>query len=135
MMQDTGCLPATCPPLPETCPLLPEMLAFDLPAIPGDGRRVPTHKLNAVSGDGRQVARLRPARHCHGCVRFRADDKQAMAGGRQGGLVLVWDLFRIYAFLCQLTFLPASPLPPPIAPIATRPHCHPGWCARSHRRK
>ena len=23
-----------------------------------------------------------PARHCHGCVRFSGDDKQAMAGGR-----------------------------------------------------
>ena len=28
---------------------------------------------------------------------------------RQGGLVLAWDLFQIYAFLCQLNFLPASP--------------------------
>jgi len=37
VMQDTGCLPATCPPLPE----------------------MPTHKLNAVSGVGRRVARLR----------------------------------------------------------------------------
>ena len=83
-MQDTGCLPATCPPLPETCPPLPNMLAFDLPGVPGEGRRVPAHKLNAVSGVGRRVARLRPARHCHGCVRFRADDKQAMAGGRCG---------------------------------------------------
>ncbi len=87
------------------------MLAFDLPGVPGIGRRVPAHKLNAVSGVGRRVARLRPARHCHGCVRFRADDKQAMAGGRKGGLVLEWDLFRIYAFPCQrqLNFLPAFP--------------------------
>ncbi|MBW1796769.1 MAG: hypothetical protein JRJ38_20535 [Deltaproteobacteria bacterium] len=37
VMQDTGCLPATCPPLP----------------------RMPAHKLNAVSGVGRRVARLR----------------------------------------------------------------------------
>jgi len=32
------------------------MLAFDLPAVCGDGRRVPAHKLNAVSGVGRRVA-------------------------------------------------------------------------------
>ncbi len=34
------------------------------------------------------------------------------AGGRQGGLVLAWDLFRNYAFFCQLNFLPASPFSP-----------------------
>jgi|GEM_PF-3753716 len=32
------------------------MLAFDLPGVRGDGRRVPAHKLNAVSGVGRRVA-------------------------------------------------------------------------------
>ncbi|MBW1795274.1 MAG: hypothetical protein JRJ38_12745 [Deltaproteobacteria bacterium] len=51
----SGVCPCTCLPLPETCPPLPNMLAFDLPGVPGDGRRVPAHKLNAVSGDGRRV--------------------------------------------------------------------------------
>ncbi|MCK4485866.1 MAG: hypothetical protein KAU38_03785, partial [Desulfobacterales bacterium] len=37
--------------------------------------------------------------------RWQAGD----ASGRQGGLVLAWDLFRIYAFPSQLNFLPASP--------------------------
>ena len=41
-------VPGACPPLPETCPALPNMLAFDLPGVPGVGRRVPAHKLNAV---------------------------------------------------------------------------------------
>jgi len=72
VMQDTGCLPAIAAyagilaslrarrwqaGLPATCPPLPEMLAFDLPGVPGDGRRVPAHKLNAVSGDGRRARR------------------------------------------------------------------------------
>ena len=40
--------------------------------------------------------------------RWRAGD----AGGRQGGLVLAWDLFRIYAFPCQLNFFTSVPILP-----------------------
>ncbi len=68
----------SCAPYVATCPPLPETLAFDVPAVCGDlppiavcagiavvrrpwrwqagGRRVPAHKLNAVSGVGRRVA-------------------------------------------------------------------------------
>ena len=48
-------LPETCPPLLETCPPLPEMIAFDLPAVPGDGRQVLACELCALRGDGRRV--------------------------------------------------------------------------------
>ena len=34
---------------------MPEMIAFDLPAVPGDGRRVLAYKMHAVRGAGRLV--------------------------------------------------------------------------------
>jgi hypothetical protein len=125
-MQGPRCLPATCPPLPETCPPLPNMLAFDLPGVPGVGRRVPASGLYAVPGDLPAIAvyagivaslrarrwqagrELRPARHCHGCVRFRDDGKQALAGGRGG---------RASSLAClgmppPLNYLFSTPVPP-----------------------
>jgi len=46
--------PEPCPPLPETCPPLPEMLAFYLPAVCGDGRRVPALQFGCEPGVGRR---------------------------------------------------------------------------------
>ena len=56
---------ATCPPLPHTCPPLPKMPAHKLNAVSGVGRRVPRLKLPRALGDGRRVAgggELRKAR-------------------------------------------------------------------------
>jgi len=90
-----------------------------------------------MRGNGGQVAMAvcdlgpmtsrRPARHCHVCRHCSYPASEALAGGwqagdaggRQGGLVLAWDLFRIYALLVNLIFYQrphSSPFFPTILP-------------------
>jgi len=98
-------LPATRLPSPGTCG------GFNA-GMRGNGGQVAM----AVCDFGPMTSR-RPARHCHvsrhcsypASVALAGGWQAGNAGGRQGGLVLAWVLFRIYAFLCQLNFLPASP--------------------------
>ncbi|MBW2330909.1 MAG: hypothetical protein JRF30_08275 [Deltaproteobacteria bacterium] len=87
---------------------MPNMLAFDLPGVPGEGRRVPAHKLNAVSGVGRRVRALKlPG--VPGDGRRVAGGWQA--GGRRGILVrfAVWQCVRLLT-LCNTNELPPIPL-------------------------
>jgi len=105
VMQDTGCLPATCPPLPETCPPLPNMLAF-VPGVPGVGRRVPAHKLNAVSGVGRRVPACSARRWQAG------REAQARRAGVKAGLSWHGIYFAFTLSFGNLIFYQRSPFSP-----------------------
>jgi len=68
---------------------LPNMLAFDLPGVPGVGRRVPAHKLNAASGVGRRVESSGLPAIAMAACDFRAMTSRRWQAGEAGGHLFV----------------------------------------------